>query len=151
MLRAIAGYHQDDQSDWVAELACRHDQHVRHQPPLVERVWVTTEEGRRGMLGTQLECVRCDRLELPEDVIAYSKTKTFTATDVPESLLASHRTKERVWGLIHVLSGRLRYVVDDTPARAFDLDRDHPGVIAPEAPHHLELDGPAQFFVEFLR
>ena len=37
MQQAIAGYHQDEHHDWVAELACGHYQHVRHQPPLAER------------------------------------------------------------------------------------------------------------------
>src|SRR5204862_843380 len=30
--RAIVGYHQDEHGDWVAELACGHQRHVRHRP-----------------------------------------------------------------------------------------------------------------------
>jgi hypothetical protein len=63
MLRAIVGYHQDDAGDWVADLACGHGQHVRHKPPFVLRPWVITPEGRAQMLGTELECVLCDRTE----------------------------------------------------------------------------------------
>jgi hypothetical protein len=27
------GYHQDEEQNWVAELSCGHQQHVRHRPP----------------------------------------------------------------------------------------------------------------------
>jgi len=61
MQRAITGFHADEHGDWVAELECGHQQHVRHQPPFILRPWVVTAEGRRRMLGARLECVMCDR------------------------------------------------------------------------------------------
>jgi hypothetical protein len=60
MKRKIVGYHLDAESQWVAELECGHDQHVRHAPPIAERPWVTTEEGRASRLGQQLNCAQCD-------------------------------------------------------------------------------------------
>jgi hypothetical protein len=60
MERAIVGFHQDDQGDWVAELACGHNQHVRHRPPWTSRPWVTTAEGRQARLGQTLDCKLCD-------------------------------------------------------------------------------------------
>ena len=60
--RAIVGYHRDEHGDWVAELACGHQQHVRHQPPFQLRPWVVEREGRRGRLGTPLECRLCGRI-----------------------------------------------------------------------------------------
>ncbi|MFG0261406.1 MAG: DUF3565 domain-containing protein [Novipirellula sp. JB048] len=59
MQQPIVGYHQDDQSHWVAKLACGHNQHVRHDPPLVSRLWVTTAEGRSSRLGMRLNCKKC--------------------------------------------------------------------------------------------
>jgi hypothetical protein len=59
MKRAITGFHQDDEGHWVAELACGHGQHVRHDPPWQVREWVTTQEGRDSFLGFELECVLC--------------------------------------------------------------------------------------------
>lgn len=56
----ITGFHQDDDRHWVAELECGHNQHVRHNPPWTNRPWTKTEEGRKGMLGTLLECRKCD-------------------------------------------------------------------------------------------
>jgi len=63
MKQAIVGYHLDEEDHWVAELACRHNQHVRHDPPLVSRPWVVTQAGRESMLGYELDCRKCDRGE----------------------------------------------------------------------------------------
>ena len=60
MDRRIAGFHQDEESFWVAELECGHNQHVRHRPPMVIRPWVNHEKGRQERLGTLLACKTCD-------------------------------------------------------------------------------------------
>ena len=57
--QSIVGYHLDDDGDWVAELACGHNQHVRHNPPWNNRPWTTSEAGRESMLGQQLGCRKC--------------------------------------------------------------------------------------------
>jgi hypothetical protein len=63
MQRAIVGYEQDDRGDWIAELACGHRQHVRHQPPFFQRAWVLEAAGRQERLGTPLECRLCDEAD----------------------------------------------------------------------------------------
>jgi hypothetical protein len=60
MKQKITGFHLDSAAHWVADLECGHQQHMRHDPPWMERPWVLTEEGRRSRLGVQLECKRCD-------------------------------------------------------------------------------------------
>jgi hypothetical protein len=60
MDRRIAGFHQDEERFWVAELECGHNQHVRHKPPMVHRPWVNDENGRKKRLGTFLSCKACD-------------------------------------------------------------------------------------------
>lgn len=65
MQQPIIGFHQDAEGDWVADLACGHGQHVRHDPPWQVREWVLKETTRRDHLGTPLECVHCDRDESP--------------------------------------------------------------------------------------
>jgi hypothetical protein len=57
----IVGFHPDAESDWVAELECGHDQHVRHDPPWSERAWVTTPEGRAAASERRLRCLKCER------------------------------------------------------------------------------------------
>lgn len=60
MKRKIIGFDKDDEGDWRAKLECGHLQHVRHQPPLITREWILSEEGRREKLGAQLECRKCE-------------------------------------------------------------------------------------------
>jgi hypothetical protein len=60
MKRKIAGYNKDDDGDWRAKLECRHYQHLRHQPPLITREWILTEEGRASRIGAELNCKKCD-------------------------------------------------------------------------------------------
>ena len=59
-MRAIIGFHQDEHTDWVADLECGHTQHVRHRPPWQVRPWVVTPEGRASRMGMQLRCKRCE-------------------------------------------------------------------------------------------
>jgi len=60
MRQPITGFHQDETQHWVADLACGHTRHVRHDPPWQSRPWVLTEEGRASMLGQLLDCKKCD-------------------------------------------------------------------------------------------
>jgi len=69
MKQAIVGFHLDDLSDWVADLACGHTQHVRHNPPWQNRPWVISEQGRTEKVGFELDCVKCDEEKKDDDVI----------------------------------------------------------------------------------
>ena len=64
MQQAIVGFHIDEENHWVADLACGHTQHVRHDPPWQNRPWVLTEQGRKEKLGVMLECKKCDEMVL---------------------------------------------------------------------------------------
>ena len=57
--RHITGFFQDEERVWVAKLECRHQQHVRHNPPLVNRPWVLTAAGREQFIGSTLPCKKC--------------------------------------------------------------------------------------------
>ena len=59
--RAIVGFHQDDEGEWVAELVCGHQQHVRHRPPFFPEPWVLEPEGRDERVGAPLECLLCEQ------------------------------------------------------------------------------------------
>ena len=61
MQRAIVGFHLDDEGHWVADLACGHGQHVRHDPPWQNRPWTLTPQGRARMMGRPLNCRLCDQ------------------------------------------------------------------------------------------
>jgi hypothetical protein len=63
--RRVTGFHQDEESHWVADLECGHSVHVRHDPPWQVREWVTTAEGRNSRLGMLVNCVKCPDRPLP--------------------------------------------------------------------------------------
>ena len=60
MHQAIRAFHLDEEHHWVAELECGHNQHVRHDPPWVNRPWVTSPTGRQAHLGRLLDCRECE-------------------------------------------------------------------------------------------
>jgi len=64
MKQKIVDYHKDEEGDWVADLACGHTQHVRHNPPWINRPWVVTREGRDQHLGVELECKECGQADM---------------------------------------------------------------------------------------
>jgi tellurite resistance-related uncharacterized protein len=93
------------------------------------------------MLGTTLDCVRCDRSELPASFVAYKKTPLFTEETVPAGLKKDHSTKTGVWAKIIVSEGILRYRVD-TLSIDVELSQDRIGIVVPEVLHSVEpLDG----------
>jgi hypothetical protein len=60
MKQKIVDFEQDELGDWIARLACGHQQHVRHRPPWINRPWVATPAGRDAHRGAELECGKCD-------------------------------------------------------------------------------------------
>lgn len=151
MQRAITGYRRDDDDDLVAELTCGHGFHMRHRPPMTSRPWTLTPEGRDAMLGTAVECVRCDRFEVPAGFAPYLETRVFDEHTTPAALRTEHRTKPGVWAKIRVLDGSLRYCVEEPALPPQTLTPDAPGIVIAERLHRVELTGPVRFYVEFHR
>ncbi|HZD47949.1 MAG TPA: DUF3565 domain-containing protein [Silvibacterium sp.] len=60
MLQQIIAFHQDEEHHWVADLACGHTQHVRHDPPWQHRPWTQAKQGRASKLGQTLDCKKCN-------------------------------------------------------------------------------------------
>lgn len=150
MQRAIVDFGIDAADDRFAVLDCGHTQHVRHRPPFIDRPWVTTEAGRAGRLGHKLDCVCCDRFEMPASAECYRCTPVFDQDSVPVGLRREHKTRTGVWAMIEVLEGRLRYVV---PMLAMDcvLTPAVPGVVVPEAEHYIEPRGRVRFQLAMYR
>jgi len=149
MKREIIGYHQDEKQDWVAELDCFHGQHVRHEPPFFNRPWSDSAEGRLSKLGEVLNCLRCDRLEFPENLTAYKKTPEFTENTIPKGLLHQHATKKGTWGKIHVLEGSLIYIPEVEGVSPLEITTGEIAVIPPCVLHSVRSNGEVCFFVEF--
>ena len=85
---------------------------------------------------------------LPPGLLAYKRTPVFDQDSLPAGLRRSHRTKTGVWGLIHVIEGRLHYRTFD-PASETELTPRKPGVVRPGQLHEVQPLGPVRMFVEF--
>lgn len=151
MKRTIELFRLDEERkhDWVADLDCGHSQHVRHDPPWVERSWVLDPVSRNARIGTRLDCLRCDRRELPEHFRETRRTPRFTEASVPDGLRRRHSTKRGVWGVIHVLRGRLAYRQADPFDDERTLESGETALILPEVEHEVEPLGEVEFEVAF--
>ena len=150
MRRQIVGFHQDDEGDWVAELSCLHGQHVRHRPPFWDRAWVETEPGRRERIGSDIDCPRCDRAELPEGLEVTRTAGPFDADTVPAGLRSAHRTPDRTWGLLRVTEGAVRFRMELDPPLDVELEAGGRQPIPPDVPHQVVVGGPVVLAVDFL-
>ncbi len=81
----------------------------------------------------------------------YGASPVFDETSVPAKLLSEHKTKPGVWGNLRVLSGRLRYVIDDGTSASTIISRDESSVVRPGQIHHVEMMGPVRFQIDFYR
>ena len=151
MKRTILGFELDHEGHWVAQLNCLHGQHVRHRPPFTLRPWTQTEGGRQQMLGTTLECLKCERRELPEGLVEYRATPEFDEKTLPAGLRRDHATKQGVWGILEVLTGSLRYEISSPFGHQEQLDAPAQAVIVPETLHRVVPLGAVRLCVRFLR
>lgn len=147
---AIQGFRLDADGIWVAELACGHRQHIRHNPPFQVADWVVSEAGRHAHIGARLPCKLCCMPQLPSDAVEYARTAVFNERTLPGALTRRHSLKPGTWGEIVVLSGRLLYVLEDE-GLSLMLQPEVVGRIGPERPYHVELQAGTTFYVRFLR
>ncbi|MET4692463.1 DUF1971 domain-containing protein [Endozoicomonas lisbonensis] len=85
---------------------------------------------------------------LPDSVTPYKRTGLFTSDNVPDAFLKQHSTAKDKWGVLTVQKGSLIFCDDETQEKIKVAEPDSI-VIKPSARHHLELEGYAEFYVEF--
>jgi tellurite resistance-related uncharacterized protein len=78
----------------------------------------------------------------------YKATPTFDQDTLPIKLRKAHQTKAGTWGVIRVLEGKLRYVIEDTHCETI-LTPECPGLVLPQQLHHVEPLGAMRMCVEF--
>ncbi|RYZ14793.1 MAG: DUF1971 domain-containing protein [Alphaproteobacteria bacterium] len=84
----------------------------------------------------------------PTSVAPYRSTPVFDEHTLPQALRRDHRTKPGVWGVIRILSGRLKLVITETGETRL-LDPGAPGLLLPEQLHFVEVVGPVCMQVDF--
>ena len=94
---------------------------------------------------------RSRRDALPEGLQLDRTSAIWTEATVPRGLLSAHRLANDVWGRLVVAGGRLTLIFEDSPDETNDLAAGDSVIIAPARPHHVVLDGPVEFSIEFHR
>ncbi|MGH3733736.1 MAG: DUF3565 domain-containing protein [Acidimicrobiales bacterium] len=147
--RTITGFHQDVVGDWVAELDCGHNQHIRHRPPFQIRAWVVDDDDRAAHLGTKLGCPLCERTEAPPTLRRVRATPIWDEQTIPKALRRDHRIAAGTWGLLIVHRGRLRFIASTTPEIDVEVDAGSTQGIPPEISHRIEPSDDVRFSIEF--
>jgi tellurite resistance-related uncharacterized protein len=88
---------------------------------------------------------------LPGGLELQRTTPTFDETSTPLGLRAAHAVADGVWGRLIVESGSLGFVFEDTPGDVRIVAAGEHQLIPPARLHHVVIDGPVRFAVEFHR
>lgn len=79
----------------------------------------------------------------------YRTTPIFNHETVPSVLLSRHQTKDGSWAVVRIAEGQIVLHFEGIDGSTAVLDRQRPGFIEPLQRHHLELQGPVRFQLEF--
>ena len=150
MERSITGYRVDAEGEWVAELECGHDQHVRHRPPFQPREWILNPERRAGRVGTPLSCPLCDRAELPTAVRLVRTSPVWSEQTMPSALRRRHRLAPSSWGVLVVHEGVLGCLVATEPVIDLDVTPGTTQALPPGVEHAVTPKGAVRFSIQFL-
>ncbi|MEK9832752.1 MAG: DUF1971 domain-containing protein [Alphaproteobacteria bacterium] len=87
---------------------------------------------------------------LPDGLERSGGTPEFTQDTVPDALRASHALAAGRWGLLHVISGALVFVDEETGAESV-ITAPAEWVIPPERRHHVRIPEAVTFRIDFYR
>lgn len=88
---------------------------------------------------------------LPDGLELTRTTKVFDNVTAPAGLLRAHRVASGIWARLVVRTGTVGFVFEDHLDDQMHIEAGDSVVIPPARPHHVELDGPATFVIEFHR
>ena len=89
--------------------------------------------------------------ELPVGLTVQRTTPTFDEHSTPAGLRAAHSVAAGVWGRLVVEQGSVGFVFEDAPDDVRTVAAGEHQVIPPSRLHHVVIDGPVRFAVEFHR
>lgn len=88
---------------------------------------------------------------LPDGLEYVRTTDVFDNDTVPKGLLRAHQVAKNVWGRLVVHTGEVGFAFEDEDNALRTVAAGETLVIPPQRRHHVVLDGPATFAVEFHR
>lgn len=80
--------------------------------------------------------------------LPYRSTPVFDSETLPAAFRKAHSTKAGVWGRLHVISGSIRYVIEEDDVQRI-LNAGDFAIIQPQQLHHVEPIGYMQMQVSF--
>ena len=89
--------------------------------------------------------------EMPGGLTLQRTTPTFDEQSTPAGLLRAHQVASGVWGRLVVARGSLGFVFEEQPDVVRVITAGGTQLIPPAVLHHVVLDGPVRFTVEFYR
>jgi tellurite resistance-related uncharacterized protein len=96
--------------------------------------------------GLELDCVACDRRQIPEGATPGRRTPLFTAASTPKAFLSEHRTN--AWAVLQVAVGSVAFSEQDPPW-ATTATAELPITIVPGRPHKVAAQNDTQFSAQF--
>jgi hemoglobin len=78
----------------------------------------------------------------------YRSTPVFNTETLPPALRKAHSTKAGVWGRLDILSGSVRYVIEENNTQVVLCAGDYV-IIQPQQMHHVEPVGAIQMQIHF--
>lgn len=158
MQRRVVRVRRDEHGERIADLDCMHTQPLGRTRDLGRRARqedpspATGSAGDSGLISSPLECLRCDRAELPCGLTVVRTAGPFDETNVPAGLRRAHRVAEGVWGRLQVLEGSVGFRMEGVvPVLERQVLAGEGQPIPPGAVHELQLAGPVRLCVDFLR
>ena len=131
MIRTITSFAQDEVGDWVAFLSCFHSQHMRHRPLLENRPWVLIEALRNAKIGSAIDCISCDRHDVPPDMVRLSMNDLMPV-DLREALNGHFGSDtEEAWIILVIIVGKLTLQYDQMPFENIFLAKGNAAAIPP--------------------
>jgi len=88
-------------------------------------------------------------MEIPTNVQATGKVRSFTDATVPDAILSRHTTGPGRWARLSIESGSLSFIDLSCDATKVELAAGEQHIIPPEVPHRLELHGKVEFTLRF--
>lgn len=149
MQQRMVGFHIDEEGHWVADLACGHCQHVRHNPPWVNRPWVLQESGRLQHLGQSLSCLKCDMPVIPVDALLVSCSEPLDHKELSTQYSGTLQNNSDHWVEVAVTEGELIYQSLTGNVQGYVIDRDFSAVIEPGSRYALRSKGTVLFTLQY--
>lgn len=88
---------------------------------------------------------------LPEGLEPYGRSPEFTDVNLPKKLMAAHATKAGTWGVLRVLAGTVRFILEPPETAVVIASADEEIIIEPGVEHRVSFVTPGRFFITFYR